>query len=101
MLFFNMRADDQGQLFSLQGDYGVRRIICTSTAEHCSTLELNGNVIVCFNCSNSVELKFDSYHGFPKLSDFSVFQFGLGVVLVDTVPLAPINNDYFEEGVAE
>lgn len=101
MLYFNMQADNQGQIFSLQGDYGVRRIICTSTAMECSRLEINGNVIACFNSSNSLELKFDSYHGFPKLSAFSVFQFGLGVVLVDTVPLAPINNDYFEEGVAE
>lgn len=101
MLYFNMQADAQGQVFSLQGDYGVRRIICTSTEEQGSRLELNGNVIACFNRNNSVELKFDSYHGFPKLSNFSVFQFGLGVVLVDTVPLAPINNDYFEEGVAE
>ena len=100
MIFFNMQADDQGQVFSLNGDYGVRRIICTSTSEKGSRLELNGNVIACFNSSNSLELKFDSYHGFPKLSNFSVFQFGLGAVLVDTVPLAPINNDYFEEGVS-
>lgn len=98
MIFFNMQADEQGQLFSLNGDYGVRRIICTSASEHASTLELNGNVIAYFNKSNSLELKFDSYHGFPKLSSFSLFQFGFGAVLVDTVPLAPINNDYFEEG---
>lgn len=101
MLYFNMQADNQGQFFSLQGDYGVRRIICTSTEEQSSNLELNGNVIACFNRNNSVELKFDSYHGFPKLSNFSVFQFGFGAVLVDTVPLAPINNDYFEQGVVE
>lgn len=101
MFYFNMQAEDQGNLFSLQGDYGVRRIICTSTSEQCSSLELNGNVIGYFNRSNSLELKFDSYHGFPKLSNFSVFQFGLGAVLVDNVPLAPINNDYFEEGLAE
>lgn len=100
MIFFNMQADDQGEIFSLNGDYGVRRIICTSTSEQASRLELNGNVIACFNMSNSLELKFDSYHGFPKLSNFSVFQFGLGAVLVDTVPLAPINNDYFEEGIS-
>lgn len=101
MFFFNMQADEQGQFFSLQGDYGVRRIICTSTSDQSSSLELNGKIIACFNRSNSLELKFDSYHGFPKLSNFSVFQFGLGAVLVDTVPLAPINNDYFEEGLAE
>ncbi len=100
MIFFNMQADQQGQVFSLNGDYGVRRIICTSTAEQCSRLELNGNVIACFNMSNSLELKFDSYYGYPKLSNFSVFQFGFGSILVDTVPLAPINNDYFEEGVS-
>lgn len=100
MLFFNIQADEQGQIFSLNGDYGVRRIICTSTSEQSSTLELNGNVIACFNRNNSLELKFDSYHGFPKLSDFSVFQFGIGSVLVDTVPIAPINKDYFEEGEA-
>lgn len=51
MIFFNMQADEQGQVFS-------------------------------FNRNNSLELKFDSYHGFPKLSNF----------------LAPINKDYFEEG---
>ena len=98
MIFFNMQADEQGGTFSLNGDYGVRRIICTSTSEQGSTLELNGNVIACFNKNNSLELKFDSYHGFPKLSSFSVFQYGIGAVLVDTVPLAPINKDYFEEG---
>lgn len=101
MLYFNMQSDNQGQLFSLQGDYGVRRIICTSTEEQGSSLEVNGNVIAYFNKSNSLELKFDSYHGFPKLSSFSVFQFGFGAILVDTVPLAPINNDYFEDGGAE
>lgn len=98
MIFFNIQADEQGQFFSLNGDYGVRRIICTSTSEHGSILELNGNAIAYFNSNNSLELKFDSYHGFPKLSDFSVYQFGFGAVLVDTVPLAPINKDYFEEG---
>lgn len=100
MIFFNIQADEQGQLFSLNGDYGVRRIICTSTSYQGSRLELNGNVIACFNMYNSLELKFDSYHGFPKLSNFSVYQFGFGAVLVDTVPLAPINKDYFEEGEA-
>lgn len=100
MIYFNMQADEQGQLFSLQGDYGVRRIICTSAEEQSSRLELNGSVIGCFNRNNSLELKFDSYYGFPKLSEFSVFQFGFVAILVDTVPLAPINNDYFEEGVA-
>lgn len=100
MFYFNMQADEQGQFFSLQGDYGVRRIICTSTEEQSSRLELNGSVIACFNRSNSLELKFDSYYGFPKLSNFSVFQFGFVAILVDTVPLAPINNDYFEEGDA-
>lgn len=98
MIFFNIQCDEQGQNFSLNGDYGVRRIICTSTSEQGSTLELNGNVIAYFNRNNSLELKFDSYHGFPKLSNFSVYQFGFGAILVDTVPIAPINNDYFEEG---
>lgn len=100
MIFFNIQSDEQGQIFSLNGDYGVRRIICTSTSEQASTLEVNGDVIAYFNRNNSLELKFDSYHGFPKLSNFSVFQFGLGAVLVDTVPLAPINKDYFERGEA-
>lgn len=98
MLYFNMQADEQGQIFSLNGDYGVRRIICTSTSEQGSSLELNGNAIGYFNRNNSLELKFDSYHGFPKLSNFSVYQFGFGAVLVDTVPIAPINKEYFEEG---
>lgn len=98
MIVFNNQADEQGQTFSLNGDYGVRRIICTSNSEQGSSLELNGNVIAFFNRNNSLELKFDSYHGFPKLSDFSFYQYGLVAVLVDTVPLAPINKDYFEVG---
>lgn len=98
MIFFNMQSDEQGQIFSLNGDYGVRRIICTSTSEQSSTLELNGSIIAYFNKNNCLELKFDSYHGFPKLSNFSVFQCGYGAVLVDTLPLAPINKNYFEEG---
>lgn len=98
MIFFNIQSDEQGQIFSLNGDYGVRRIICAGNSEQSSTLELNGNVIGYFNRNNSLELKFDSYNGFPNLSNFSVFQFGFGAILVDTVPLAPINKDYFEEG---
>ncbi len=98
MIVFNIQGDEQGQNFSLNGDYGVRRIICTSNSEQGSMLVLNGYVIAFFNRNNSLELKFDSYHGFPKLSNFSVFQFGYGAVLVDTVPLAPINKDYFEVG---
>ena len=100
MIYFNMQADEQGQLFSLNGDYGVRRIICTSTSDQGSILEVNGNVIGCFSRSSSLEINFESYYGFPKLSKFSVFQFGFGAVLVDTVPLNPINDNYFEEGVA-
>lgn len=96
MILFNIQSDEQGQIFSLNGDYGVRRIICTSTSEQSSILELNGYAIAYFNRNNSLELKFDSYHGFPRLSSFSVFQFGLGAVLVDTVPIAPINKNYFE-----
>lgn len=100
MIFFNIQCDEQGEFYNLNGDYGVRRIICTSNSEQGSTLELNGNIIAFFNRNNSLELKFDSYHGFPMLSNFSVYQFGSGALLVDTVPLAPINNDYFEEGEA-
>lgn len=100
MIFFNMQGTKEGQLFSLNGDFGVRKIICTSTAEQGSRLEVDGNVIGCFNRNNSLEIDFESYYGFPKLSKFSVFQFGFGAVLVDTVPLNPINNNYFEEGTA-
>lgn len=98
MKYFNMQTNEKGEYFNLTGDEGVRRIICSSTDAQTSRLEVNGNVIGCFNSSNNFELTFESYYGYPKLSDFSIFQFGFGCVLVDTVPYNPISHDYFEEG---
>ena len=99
MKYFNIQSSPEGQYFNLTGDEGVRRIICNSTAAQTSRLEVNGNVIGSFNNSNDFELTFESYYGYPKLSDFSIFQFGFGSILVDTVPYNPISHDYFEEGV--
>lgn len=99
MKYFNMQASSEGNQFNLTGEEGVRRIICSSTAAQTSRLEVNGNVIGCFNSSSILEITFESYYGYPKLSDFSVFQFGFGTLLVDTVPYSPVSHDYFEEGV--
>lgn len=100
MKYFNMQADNEGQQFNLTGEEGVRRIICSSTDVQTSRLEVNGNVIACFNSNSILEITFESYYGYPKLSDFSVFQFGFGTLLVDTVPYSPVSHDYFEEGFA-
>jgi hypothetical protein len=40
---------------------------------------------------------FDSYYGYPKLSDFSIEQSAnsYSSILVDVLPLSPVNENYF------
>lgn len=98
MIIFNIQSSEQGSYYHPTGDYAVRRIMCTSTAAQTSTLEFNGATIGCFNRDAPLELTFESYYGFPKLSDLTIFQYGFGAVAVDIVPHSPYNENYFEIG---
>lgn len=79
---------------------GIRRLI-VSSPHNDTSLNYNGIPIINFNSSNElVELNFESYYGFPDSSLFSMVNNGTtsvqATVLVDYVPDAPINSDYFE-----
>lgn len=79
---------------------GIRRLI-VSSPHNDVTLNYNGIPIIMFNTSNGlVELNFESYYGFPDSSLFSMVNNGTTsvqtTVLVDYVPDALINSDYFE-----
>lgn len=79
---------------------GVRRIVIT--APHDSVfLTYDGINLVKFSRYNSyIDLKFESYYGFPDASKFAFVNYDTTnaniVVLADYVPESPINNDYFE-----
>ena len=79
---------------------GVRRIVIT--APHDSVLlTYDGINLVKFSRYNAyIDLKFESYYGFPDASKFAFVNYDTTnaniVVLADCVPESPINNDYFE-----
>lgn len=78
---------------------GVTRLIVSPHND--ISLNYDGIPIIQFNSSNGlVELKFESYYGFPDSSLFSMVNNGVtplqATVLVDYVPDAYINSDYFE-----
>lgn len=79
---------------------GIRRLI-VSSPHNDTTLNYDGTPIIMFNTSSElVELNFESYYGFPDSSLFSMINNGVAsvqaTVLVDYVPDAYINSDYFE-----
>lgn len=81
---------------------GIRRLIVSSLYNDI-TLNYDGIPIINLNSSNGlVELNFESYYGFPDSSLFSMVNNGStaaqATVLVDYVPDASINSDYFERG---
>ena len=97
MTVFNFNGTSTGKNFNMSGDFGVRRIICTSNSSATSSIQSNGKIIAFFNNGNSVDITFESYYGYPKLSDFVVNQFGYGSILVDAVPENSVNDNYFKE----
>lgn len=97
MIVFNFNGTSSGKIFNMSGDFGVRRIICTSNSSTSSSLLNNGKIITFFNSQNDADITFESYYGYPKLSDFVVNQFSYGAILVDVVPESPINENYFKE----
>lgn len=79
---------------------GIRRLIVSSPPNDIA-LNYDGIPIIKFNSSNGfVELNFESYYGYPDSSLFSMVNNETtpvqATVLVDYVPYAPINSDYFE-----
>lgn len=79
---------------------GIRRLIVSSPNNE-TTLNYDGIPIIKFNSSNGlVEMNFESYYGFPDSSLFSMVNNGTtsvqATVLVDYVPDASINSNYFE-----
>lgn len=79
---------------------GIRRLI-VSSSNNDVTLNYDGIPIInCFSSNGLVELNFESYYGFPDSSLFSMVNNGTTsvqvTVLVDYVPDASINSDYFE-----
>ena len=79
---------------------GVRRIV-VSAPNDSVYLTYDGINIVKFSRYNGfIDLKFESYYGFPDASKFAFVNNDTTnaniVVLADSVPESPINNDYFE-----
>ena len=75
---------------------GIRRLI-VSSPHNDITLNYAGIPIIKFNSSNGFV---EFYYGYPDSSLFSMINNGTtpvqATVLVDYVPDAPINSDYFE-----
>lgn len=84
----------------LKGDEGVRRIICYSISSLHSNLKYKNNIIAYFNVAKPIDITFESYYGFPRISDFS-FELDKNEsinVLIDTVPSSDVSDNYFEKG---
>lgn len=98
MINFYIPAQSSISFVNLTGDEGVRRILCYSSDSSTSNLLYNGNVIGTFNNNNNINIDFESYYGFPKLSDLSIeISPNISVtVLVDVVPYSGTTDNYIE-----
>lgn len=98
MINFFIPATSSISIINLTGDEGVRRILCYSSASSTSNLLYNGNIIGMFNDNNNINIDFESYYGFPKLSDLSIeIEPNISVViLVDVVPYSDTTDKYIE-----
>lgn len=98
MINFFIPATSTLSIVNLTGDEGVRRILCYSSASSTSNLLYNGNVIGTFNNNNNINIDFESYYGFPKLSDLSIeVAPNISVtVIVDVVPYSDTTDNYIE-----
>lgn len=96
MIHFFIPASATTYISTLDGDEGVRRILCYSTGSSSSNLLYKGENIAAFNSNNSINIEFESYYGFPKLSDFSL-EVAANIsaeVLVDVLPYSESTDDY-------
>lgn len=98
MIHFFIPASATTYISALDGDEGVRRILCYATDSSSSNLLYKGEIIATFNNNNSINIEFESYYGFPKISDFSleVPANVSAIVLVDVVPYSESTDNYIE-----
>lgn len=98
MIHFYIPASSSVITSGLTGDEGVRRILCYSSGESTSNLLYKGEIICTFNSANNTDIDFESYYGFPKLSDFSIeVAPNISIsILADIVPYSVSTDDYIE-----
>lgn len=98
MINFFIPAKSSISVNNLTGDEGVRRILCYSSASSTSNLLYNGNIIGTFSSNNNINIDFESYYGFPRLSDLAIESAPNNsiVVLVDVVPYSDTTDNYIE-----
>lgn len=98
MINFYIPATSSTTIINLTGDEGVRRILCYSSDSSTSNLLYNGNIIGMFNSNNNINIDFESYYGFPKLSDLSIeIEPNISaIILVDVVPYSDTTDKYIE-----
>lgn len=98
MINFYIPATSSITINNLTGEEGVRRILCYSNGSSTSNLLYNGNIIGSFNNNNNINIDFESYYGFPKLSDLSLeIAANISVsIMVDVVPYSDTREDYIE-----
>lgn len=98
MINFFIPATSSIMINNLTGDEGVRRILCYSSDSSSSNLLYNGNIIGTFSSNNNINIDFESYYGFPRLSDLAIESAPNNsiVVLVDVVPYSDTTDNYIE-----
>lgn len=98
MIHFFIPASETTYIFALDGNEGVRRILCYATSDSSSNLLYKGENIATFNANNNINIEFESYYGFPKISDFSLEVPAniSAIVLVDVVPYSESTDNYIE-----
>lgn len=101
MINFFIPATSSITTNNLTGEEGVRRILCyssSSSSSSTSNLLYNGNIIGTFNNNNNINIDFESYYGFPRLSDLAIeVPPNISIaVLVDVVPYSDTTDNYIE-----
>lgn len=102
MINFFIPATSSITTNNLTGEEGVRRILCYSSGSSTSNLLYNGNIIGTFNSNNNINIDFESYYGFPRLSDLAIeVEPNISaVILVDVVPYSDTTDNYIETRAA-
>lgn len=96
MIQFFVRGDSTVTRINLNGEEAVRRLICYSGNSSSSNLLYKNEIIATFNINNNINIEFESYYGFPKISDFSVDvdPNAYASILVDILPYSDVTDDY-------
>ena len=98
MINFFIPATSSISINNLTGEEGVRRILCYSSASSTSNLLYKRNIIGTFNSNNNLNIDFESYYGFPRLSDLAIEAAPNNsiIVIVDVVPYSDTTDNYIE-----